>query len=109
MKRFNLAMLIAVTALAFMMSSMPGSAQSPPSPEASAKYKFTREEALATLTKVSQDVWRAKYAGAGAQHMQSLFLDGQRAYFGGDYDAAMRDFRAAEEIYKKYPNAISAD
>lgn len=47
--------------------------------------------------------------GESAQHMQELFLDGQRSYFKGDYDSAMGDFMAAEKIYKKYPNTISPD
>jgi hypothetical protein len=47
------------------------------------------------MAKVSREVWRAKYSGASAQHIQELFLDGQRAYFKGDYDAAMSDFMAA--------------
>jgi hypothetical protein len=61
------------------------------------------------MNRVSQDVWRAKVSGASAQHMQELFLDGQRKFFKGDYDGAMDDFGAAETIYKKYPNAISPD
>jgi hypothetical protein len=40
--------------------------------------------------------------------MEQLFLDGQRAYFHGDYDGAMHDFLAAERIVSKYPNDITA-
>ncbi len=45
-----------------------------------AVHKFRREDVYATMNKVSQDVWRAKVSGASAQHMQELFLDGQREY-----------------------------
>jgi hypothetical protein len=74
-----------------------------------ATHRFRQEDVFNTMTKVSRDVWRAKISGTSAQHMQELFLDGQRAYFKGDYDAAMSDFTAAEKIYKKYPNAITPD
>ena len=74
-----------------------------------ATHQFRRDDVFATMTKVSRDVWRAKVSGASAQHMQELFLDGQRAYFKGDYDSAMSDFMAAEKIYKKYPNAVTSD
>jgi hypothetical protein len=79
---------------------------SAPSP---AVHKFRREDVFNTMTKVSREVWRAKVSGASAQHMQELFLDGQRAYFKGDYDAAMGDFMAAEKICKKYPNTVTPD
>jgi hypothetical protein len=72
-------------------------------------HKYRKEDVYTTMTKVSRDVWHAKYSGASAQHMQELFLDGQRAYFKGNYDEAMHDFIAAERIYQKYPNAISND
>jgi len=84
--------------------AQPGMTAPPP-----AVHKFRREDVQATMTKVSRDVWRAKVSGASAQHMQELFLDGQRAYFKGDYDSAMSDFMAAEKIYKKYPNAVTPD
>ena len=74
-----------------------------------ATHEFGREDVFQKMTKVSREVWRAKHSGASAQHMQELFLDGQRAYFKGDYDSAMSDFMAAEKIFKKYPNAITPD
>jgi len=89
---------------AFAQAGMAAPTAPPP-----ATHKFRKEDVYDTMTKVSRDVWRAKISGASAQHMQELFLDGQRAYFKGDYDAAMSDFTAAEKIYKKYPNAIVPD
>lgn len=112
MKSWKVAILGVVAAGACVAStySAPAFAQSgmstAPPP---AVHKFRREDVQATMTKVSRDVWRAKVSGASAQHMQELFLDGQRAYFKGDYDSAMSDFMAAEKIYKKYPNAVTAD
>jgi hypothetical protein len=81
----------------------------PPTAPPPAIHKFRRRDVYATMNRVSQDVWRAKVSGASAQHMQELFLDGQRAYFKGDYDGAMADFGAAEKIYRKYPNTIVPD
>jgi hypothetical protein len=90
-------------------SAQGGMTAPPPAAPPPATHKFRRNDVYAAMTKVSREVWRAKYSGASAQHMQELFLDGQRAYFKGDYDAAMGDFMAAEKIYKKYPNAITPD
>ena len=81
----------------------------PPTAPPPAVHKFRQQDVYDAMVKTSRDVWRAKLSGASAQHMQELFLDGQRAYFKGDYDSAMGDFMAAEKIYKKYPNAITPD
>ena len=81
----------------------------PPTAPPPAIHKFRRRDVYATMNRVSRDVWQAKVSGASAQHMQELFLDGQRAYFKGDYDGAMADFEQCETIYKKYPNVISPD
>ena len=70
--------------------------------------KYRKEDVQAVMTKVAQDVWHTQYSGASAQHMEQLFLDGQRAYFRGDYDGAMHNFLAAERIVSKYPNDITA-
>jgi hypothetical protein len=94
------------SASAFAQSGMTAP---PPAAPPAATHKFRRDDVYAMMTKVSREVWRAKYSGASAQHMQELFLDGQRAYFKGDYDAAMGDFMAADKIYKKYPNAVTPD
>ncbi len=114
MKPWKLAMLAGAVAAACIVgiNTAPAFAQAgaaPPTAPPLATHQFRREDVYNTMTRVSREVWRAKYAGASAQHMQELFLDGQRAYFKGDYDAAMGDFMAAEKIYKKYPNAITAD
>ena len=115
MKSWKFAMLAVVAATCFASAhSGPVFAQEsmsapPPASPPPATHKFRREDVFATMTKVSRDVWRAKVSGASAQHMQELFLDGQRAYFKGDYDSAMSDFMAAEKIYKKYPNAVTPD
>jgi hypothetical protein len=103
--------MLGVAAGAFVASvySAPAFAQAGMTAPPPAAHKFRREDVFATMTKVSQDVWHAKLSGASAQHMQELFLDGQRAYFKGDYDSAMSDFTAAENIFKKYPNAVTAD
>ena len=61
------------------------------------------------MVKTSRDVWRAKISGESAQHMQELFLDGQRSYFKGDYDSAMGYFMPADKNYNKYPNTIAPD
>ena len=110
MKSWKLAMLgVVAGACVASTYSAPAFAQAGMTAPPPAVHKFRREDVYATMNKVSQDVWRAKVSGASAQHMQELFLDGQRAYFKGDYDAAMGDFMAAEKIYKKYPNAITPD
>jgi hypothetical protein len=113
MKSWKLAMLGAAGVCAASICSAPAFAQSgmtaPPTAPPTATHKFRQQDVYATMVKVSRDVWRAKYSGTSAQHMQELFLDGQRAYFKGDYDSAMSDFMAAEKIYKKYPNAITPD
>jgi hypothetical protein len=93
------------SASAFAQAPVPAPPTAPPP----AIHKFRRRDVYATMNRVSQDVWRAKVSGASAQHMQELFLDGQRKYFKGDYDGAMSDFGAAETIYRKYPNAITPD
>jgi hypothetical protein len=110
MKSWKLAMLgVAAGACVASTYSVPAFAQAGMTAPPPATHKFRQEDVYATMVKVSRDVWRAKYSGASAQHMQELFLDGQRAYFKGDHDSAMGDFMAAEKIYKKYPNAITPD
>lgn len=108
-KSCKLAMLGAAGVCAAGIYSAPAFAQSGMTAPPPATHKFRQEDVFTTMTKVSRDVWRAKVSGASAQHMQELFLDGQRAYFKGDYDSAMSDFMAAEKIYKKYPNTITPD
>lgn len=85
----------------------PTTAQAPYGAKKGEWQKYRKSDVQATMTKVGQDVWHAQLSGASAQHMQELFLDGQRAYFKGDYDAAMHSFLAAERITKKYPNDIT--
>jgi hypothetical protein len=110
MKVWKLAMLcVAAGACVASAYPAPAFAQAGMTAPPPAVHKFRREDVFATMQKVSRDVWRAKISGTSAQHMQELFLDGQRAYFKGDYDSAMSDFMAAEKIYKKYPNAITPD
>jgi hypothetical protein len=109
MKSWKLMMLGVAGICAASIYSPPLFAQSAMTAKPPAVHKFRREDVQKTMTRVSKDVWRAKISGASAQHMQELFLDGQRAYFKGDYDSAMSDFMAAEKIYKKYPNAVTAD
>jgi hypothetical protein len=86
----------------------PTTAQAPFGKKSGTWQKYRREDVQAVMTKVAQDVWHAKYAGASGQHMEQLFLEGQRAYFQGDYDGAMHDFLAVERIVLKYPNDITA-
>jgi hypothetical protein len=110
MKSWKLAMLgVVAGACVASTYSAPTFAQEGMTAPPPAVHQFRKEDVFATMTKVSRDVWRAKVSGASAQHMQELFLDGQRAYFKGDYDSAMSDFMAAEKIYKKYPNTITPD
>ncbi len=111
MKSWKIAMLGLIIAVACLASSYstPVFAQAPPTAPPPATHKFRQQDVYATMVKTSRDVWRAKISGESAQHMQQLFLEGQRAYFKGDYDSAMGDFMAAEKIYKKYPNTISPD
>jgi len=109
MKSWKLTVLGVAGVCAASICSAPAFAQSGITAPPPATHKYRREDVQKTMTKVSQDVWRAKVSGASAQHMQELFLDGQRAYFKGEYDSAMGDFMAAEKIYKKYPNAITPD
>lgn len=93
------------------MAASPGAeattAQAPFGPKKGTWQKYRKADVQATMTKVGQDVWHAELSGASAQHMQELFLGGQRAYFKGDYDGAMHKFLAAERITKKYPNDIT--
>ena len=113
MKSWKLTVLGVAGVCAASICSVPAFAQSAAPSETTAPapttHKYRREDVQKTMTKVSRDVWRAKLSGASAQHMQELFLDGQRAYFKGEYDSAMSDFMAAEKICKKYPNAITPD
>ena len=85
----------------------PTTAQAPYGLKKGEWQKYRKSDVQAAMTKVGQDVWHAQFAGASAQHMQELFLDGQRAYFKGDYDGAMHSFIAAERISEKYPNDIT--
>lgn len=82
-------------------------AQAPHGAKKGEWQKYRKSDVQATMTKVGQDVWHAQLSGASAQHMQQLFLEGQRAYFKGDYDGAMHSFLEAEQITKKYPNDIT--
>jgi hypothetical protein len=109
MKSWKLAMLGMAGVCVAGIHSAPAFAQAGMTAPPPAVHKYRREDAYKTMIKVSRDVWRAKVSGASAQHMQELFLDGQRAFFKGDYDSAMDNFMAAEKIYKKYPNAITPD
>ncbi len=88
-------------------AAQPTTAQAPYGPKSGTWKKYRKQDVQATMTKVGQDVWHAQLSGASAQHMQELFLEGQRAYFKGDYDKAMHDFLAAERITQKYPNDIT--
>ncbi len=84
----------------------PSTAQAPYGAKKGEWRKYRKSDVQATMTKVGQDVWHSQESGTSGQHMQELFLDGQRAYFKGDYDKAMHDFLAAERITRKYPNDI---
>ncbi len=86
--------------------AVPTTVQAPFGPKSGTWKKYRKQDVQATMTKVGADVWHAQLSGASAQHMQQLFLDGQRAYFKGDYDKAMHDFLAAERITQKYPSDI---
>jgi hypothetical protein len=86
----------------------PSTAQAPFGKKSGTWQKYRKEDVQAVMTKVAQDVWHTQYSGASAQHMEQLFLDGQRAYFHGDYDTAMHNFLAAERIVSKYPNDVTA-
>jgi hypothetical protein len=86
----------------------PSTAQAPFGKKSGQWQKYRKEDVQAVMTKVAQDVWHTQYSGASAQHMEQLFLDGQRAYFRGDYDGAMHNFLAVERIVSKYPNDITA-
>jgi hypothetical protein len=86
----------------------PTAAQAPFGKKSGTWQKYRKEDVQAVMTKVAKDVWHTQYSGASAQHMEQLFLDGQRAYFHGDYDGAMHNFIAAERIVSKYPNDITA-
>lgn len=86
---------------------MPTTVQAPFGPKHGAWQKYRKSDVQNTMTKVGQDVWHAQLSGASAQHMQQLFLEGQRDYFKGNYDAAMHAFLAAERITAKYPNDIT--
>jgi hypothetical protein len=88
--------------------AQPTTAQAPFQKKSGQWQKYRRGDVQAVMTKVAQDVWHAQYSGASAQHMQELFLAGQRDYFRGDYDGAMHKFLAAERIVSKYPNDITA-
>jgi len=99
------------TSLAQMAASpspmaVPTTAQAPYGPKSGTWHKYTKADVQSVMTKVGMDVWHAKYSGASGQHMQELFLDGQRLYFHGDYDGAMHNFLAAERIVAKYPNDV---
>ncbi|MGA8058873.1 MAG: hypothetical protein WB999_11560 [Candidatus Binataceae bacterium] len=86
----------------------PTTAQAPFEKKSGTWHKYRKEDVQAVMTKVAQDVWHAQYSGASGQHMEQLFLEGQRAYFHGDYDGAMHDFVATERIVSKYPNDVTA-
>ncbi len=86
----------------------PSTAQAPFGKKSGTWQKYRKEDVQAVMTKVAQDVWHAQYSGASGQHMEQLFLEGQRDYFRGDYDSAMHNFIATERIVSKYPNDITA-
>jgi hypothetical protein len=86
----------------------PTTAQAPFGKKSGTWQKYRKEDVQAVMTKVAQDVWHAQYSGASGQHMEQLFLEGQRDYFHGDYDGAMHNFIATERIVSKYPNDITA-
>jgi len=86
---------------------MPTTAQAPFGPKHGTWKQWQKSDVQNTMTKVGQDVWHAQISGASAQHMEQLFLEGQRLYFKGDYDGAMHKFLAAERITQKYPNDIT--
>lgn len=86
----------------------PTTAQAPFGKKSGTWQKYRKEDVQAVMTKVAQDVWHAQYSGASGQHMEQLFLEGQRDYFRGDYDGAMHNFIATERIVSKYPNDITA-
>jgi hypothetical protein len=84
----------------------PTTAQAPYGAKSGTWHKYRKADVQAVMTKVGMDVWHSQYSGASAQHMQQLFLEGQRMYFHGDYDGAMHNFLAAERIVSKYPNDV---
>ena len=87
-------------------SAAPTTSQAPYGAKSGTWHKYRKADVQAVMTKVGMDVWHAQYSGASGQHMQELFLEGQRMYFHGDYDGAMHNFLAVERIVSKYPNDV---
>jgi hypothetical protein len=72
-----------------------------------AQSEVTREQAQAVLARVSQDVWHAQHSSTGYGRVQSLYTEGERAYFKGDYAEAIKKLKMADTIVRDMPNDFS--
>lgn len=72
-----------------------------------AQSEVTREQAQAVLGRVSQDVWHAQLSSTGYGRVRSLYTEGERAYFNGDYAEAVKKLKMADKIVRGMPNDYS--
>jgi outer membrane protein assembly factor BamD (BamD/ComL family) len=66
--------------------------------------EVTREEAQKVMTKVNQDVMHAQFSSTGYGNVQKLYVEGQTAYFKGNYAEAVKKFNEVDAKVKNLPN-----
>jgi len=87
-----------------MLVTMPAFPQSTP-----AASEATKAQAQALLSVVSQEVWHAQQSSTGYGGVQQEYIEGERAYFKGDYPSAIKHLTAASKIVKGIPNDYAND
>jgi hypothetical protein len=95
---------VVAAGLTIMLSAGPVFAQG-----ASARSSATKEEAQSLLSIVSQQVWHAQHSSTGYGRVQEEYLEGERAYFQGDYAKAIKHLKIAHKIVKGIPNDYAND
>jgi hypothetical protein len=87
-----------------VLIALPASAQSTPAPSAA-----TKAQAQALLSVVSQQVWHAQQSSTGYGRVQQEYIEGERAFFKGDYAGAIKHLTVASKIVQGIPNDYAND
>jgi hypothetical protein len=67
----------------------------------------TRSDAQAMLALVSQEVWHAQNSSTGYGRVQQEYIEGERAYFRGDYAEAVKHLSIAQKTVQGIPNDLA--
>jgi len=100
----NLKVVVGLALMLGTLIAIPVFSQSTPAPS-----EATKAQAQALLSVVSQEVWHAQQSSTGYGRVQQEYIEGERAYFKGDYPSAIKHLTAASKIVKGIPNDYAND